>query len=76
MSASEGSFADFLDAAGLGTVDFKSDITATGVVPNFDPSKYISDANSSGGGGGGGGGSQKDKKKSSDEIERYHTIKK
>lgn len=75
MSASEGSFADFLDAAGLGTVDFKSDITATGVVPNFDPSKYISDANSSGGGGGG-GGSQKDKKKSSDEIERYHTIKK
>ena len=29
-----------------------------------------------GGGGGGGGGSQKDKKKSSDEIERYHTIKK
>lgn len=76
MSASEGSFADFLDAAGLGTVDFKSDITATGVVPDFNPSKYISDANSSGGGGGGGGGSQKDKKKSSDEIERYHTIKK
>lgn len=31
---------------------------------------------SGGGGGGGGGGSQKDKKKSSDEIERYHTIKK
>lgn len=31
---------------------------------------------SSGGGGGGGGGSQKDKKKASDEIERYHTIKK
>lgn len=76
MSASEGSFADFLDAAGLGTVDFKSDITATGVVPDFNPSKYISDANSSGGGGGGGGGSQKDKKKASDEIERYHTIKK
>ena len=76
MSASEGSFADFLDAAGLGTVDFKSDITATGVVPDFNPGKYISDANSSGGGGGGGGGSQKDKKKSSDEIERYHTIKK
>lgn len=76
MSASEGSFADFLDAAGLGTVDFKSDITATGVVPDFNPSKYISDANSSGGGGGGGGGSQKDKKKSSDEIERYHVVKK
>lgn len=31
---------------------------------------------SGGGGGGGGGGSQKDKKKASDEIERYHTIKK
>lgn len=31
---------------------------------------------SGGGGGGGGGGSQKDKKKPSDEIERYHTIKK
>lgn len=31
---------------------------------------------SGGGGGGGGGGSQKDKKKSSDEIGRYHTIKK
>lgn len=31
---------------------------------------------SGGGGGGGGGGSQKDKKKSSDEIERYHIIKK
>ena len=76
MSASGSDFADFLEAAGLGTVDFTSDITATGVVPNFDPSKYISDANSSGGGGGGGGGSQKDKKKSSDEIERYHTIKK
>lgn len=76
MAASEGDFADFLKAAGLGEVDFTSDITATGTVPNFDPSKYISDANSSGGGGGGGGGSQKDKKKSSDEIERYHTIKK
>lgn len=74
MSASEGSFADFLEAAGLGTVDFESDITATGVVPDFNPGKYISDANSSGGGGG--GGSKKDKKKSSDEIERYHTIKK
>lgn len=76
MSASGSNFADFLEAAGLGTVDFTSDITATGVVPNFNPSKYISDANSSGGGGGGGGGSQKDKKKASDEIERYHTIKK
>ena len=76
MSASKGNFADFLEAAGLGTVDFTSDITATGVVPDFNPSKYISDANSSGGGGGGGGGSQKDKKKASDEIERYHTIKK
>lgn len=76
MSASEGSFANFLDAAGLGTVNFESGITATGVVPDFNPGKYISDANSSGGGGGGGGGSQKDKKKSSDEIERYHTIKK
>lgn len=31
---------------------------------------------SGGGGGGGGGGSQKEQKKSSDEIERYHTIKK
>lgn len=77
MSASGSNFADFLEAAGLGTVDFTSDITATGVVPNFNPSKYISDANSSGGGGGGGGGgSQKDKKKSSDEIERYHVVKK
>lgn len=76
MSASKGNFADFLEAAGLGTVDFTSDITATGVVPDFNPSKYISDANSSGGGGGGGGGSKKDKKKSSDEIERYHAIKK
>lgn len=76
MSASEGKFTDFMEAAGLDTVSFTGDVTATGVVPNFDPSKYISDANSSGGGGGGGGGSQKDKKKSSDEIERYHTIKK
>lgn len=76
MSASKGKFTDFMEAAGLDTVNFESDVTATGVVPNFDPSKYISDANSSGGGGGGGGGSQKDKKKSSDEIERYHTIKK
>lgn len=74
MSASEGSFADFLKTAGLNTENFKSDITATGVVPNFNPSKYISDANSSGGGGG--GGSKKDKKKSTDEIERYHAIKK
>lgn len=76
MSASKGKFTDFMEAAGLDTVNFESDVTATGVVPNFNPSKYISDANSSGGGGGGGGGSQKDKKKSSDEIERYHTIKK
>ena len=30
----------------------------------------------SSGGGGGGGGSQKDKKKASDEIERYHVVKK
>ena len=76
MSASGDTFANFMNAAGLGPVDFTGDVTATGVVPNFDPSKYISDANSSGGGGGGGGGSQKDKKKASDEIERYHTIKK
>lgn len=76
MSASKDTFAKFMEAAGLDTVNFQSNVTATGVVPNFDPSKYISDANSSGGGGGGGGGSQKDKKKSSDEIERYHTIKK
>lgn len=76
MSNSGDSFADFMKAAGLATVDFTSDVTATGTVPNFNPGKYISDANSSGGGGGGGGGSQKDKKKSSDEIERYHTIKK
>ena len=74
MSASGDDFAKFLQTAGLGTVDFTSDITATGVVPDFNPSKYISDANSSGGGGG--GGSKKDKKKSSDEIERYHAIKK
>lgn len=78
MSASTDDFNTFMqNAAGLGTVNFTSDVTATGVVPDFNPSKYISDANSSGGGGGGGGGgSQKDKKKSSDEIERYHTIKK
>lgn len=76
MSASKDTFDKFMEAAGLDTVNFTGDVTATGVVPNFDPSKYISDANSSGGGGGGGGGSQKDKKKASDEIERYHTIKK
>lgn len=82
MSASGSSFADFMAAASgaagspMKVEDFQSNVTATGVVPNFDPSKYISDANSSGGGGGGGGGSQKDKKKASDEIERYHTIKK
>lgn len=74
MSASGDTFAKFLDAAGLGEVNFESGITATGVVPDFNPGKYISDANSSGGGGG--GGSKKDKKKSSDEIERYHAIKK
>lgn len=76
MSASKDTFDKFMETAGLDTVNFTGDVTATGVVPNFDPSKYISDANSSGGGGGGGGGSQKDKKKASDEIERYHTIKK
>ena len=83
MSASGSSFADFMaaasDAAGspMEVKDFQSNVTATGTVPDFNPGKYISDANSSGGGGGGGGGgSQKDKKKSSDEIERYHTIKK
>lgn len=76
MAASGDTFANFMEAAGLTTANFTGDVTATGVVPNFDPSKYISDANSSGGGGGGGGGSQKDKKKASDEIERYHTIKK
>lgn len=80
MSASEGNFADFMkaasDAAGspMEVKDFQSNVTATGVVPDFNPGKYISDANSSGGGGG--GGSKKDKKKSSDEIERYHAIKK
>lgn len=83
MSASGSSFANFMaaasDAAGspMEVKDFQSNVTATGTVPDFNPGKYISDANSSGGGGGGGGGgSQKDKKKSSDEIERYHTIKK
>lgn len=82
MSASGDTFAEFMEAASgaagspMKVKDFQSNVTATGTVPNFDPSKYISDANSSGGGGGGGGGSQKDKKKSSDEIERYHTIKK
>lgn len=74
MSASKDTFAKFMEAAGLDEVNFQSNVTATGVVPNFNPSKYISDANSSGGGGG--GGSKKDKKKSSDEIERYHAIKK
>lgn len=74
MSASGDDFAKFLQTAGLDEVDFTSDITATGTVPNFNPGKYISDANSSGGGGG--GGSKKDKKKASDEIERYHAIKK
>ena len=80
MSASGSSFADFMAAASgaagspMKVEDFQSNVTATGVVPDFNPGKYISDANSSGGGGG--GGSQKDKKKSSDEIERYHTIKK
>lgn len=73
MSASGDDFAKFLQTAGLDEVDFTSDITATGTVPNFNPGKYISDANSSGGGGG--GGSKKDKKKASDEIERYHAIK-
>lgn len=82
MSASGSSFADFMAAASgaagspMKVEDFQSNVTATGVVPDFNPGKYLSDANSSGGGGGGGGGSQKDKKKSSDEIERYHTIKK
>lgn len=74
MSASGDDFAKFLQTAGLDEVDFTSDITATGTIPNFNPGKYISDANSSGGGGG--GGSKKDKKKASDEIERYHAIKK
>lgn len=82
MADSGDDFANFMKAASgaagspMKVEDFQSNVTATGTVPNFDPSKYISDANSSGGGGGGGGGSQKDKKKSSDEIERYHTIKK
>lgn len=80
MSNSGDSFADFMAAASgaagspMKVEDFQSNVTATGVVPDFNPSKYISDANSSGGGGG--GGSKKDKKKSSDEIERYHAIKK
>lgn len=47
---------------------------------DFSNAKYNggSGGKSSGGGGGGGGGgsSQKDKKKSSDEIERYHVVKK
>lgn len=82
MSASGSDFANFMAAASgaagspMEVEDFQSNVTATGVVPDFNPGKYLSDANSSGGGGGGGGGSQKDKKKSSDEIERYHTIKK
>lgn len=44
--------------------------------PSSGGAGLVSGGKSSGGGGGGGGGSQKDKKKSSDEIERYHTIKK
>lgn len=82
MSGSNDTFAKFMESASAAAgspmteASFTSNVTATGVVPDFNPSKYISDANSSGGGGGGGGGSQKDKKKSSDEIERYHTIKK
>lgn len=76
MAGSADDFNTFMQAASLTKADFTSNITATGVVPDFNPSKYISNANSSGGGGGGGGGSQKDKKKSSDEIERYHVIKK
>lgn len=82
MSGSDDTFAKFMESASAAAgspmteASFKSNVTATGVVPDFNPSKYISDANSSGGGGGGGGGSQKDKKKSSDEIERYHVIKK
>lgn len=45
--------------------------------PSSSGAGLVSGGKSSGsGGGGGGGGSQKDKKKSSDEIERYHTIKK
>lgn len=50
------------------------DITVT--PPSSGGAGLVSGGKSSGGGGGGGGGSQKDKKKSSDEIERYHTIKK
>lgn len=83
MSGSNDTFAKFMESASAAAgspmteASFTSNVTATGTVPDFNPSKYISDANSSGGGGGGGGGgSQKDKKKSSDEIERYHTIKK
>ncbi len=44
--------------------------------PSSGGAGLVSGGKSSGGGGGGGGGSQKDKKKASDEIERYHTIKK
>lgn len=44
--------------------------------PSSGGAGLVSGGKSSGGGGGGGGSSQKDKKKSSDEIERYHTIKK
>lgn len=44
--------------------------------PSSGGAGLVSGGKSSGGGGGGGGGSQKDKKKSSDEIERYHVIKK
>lgn len=76
MAGSADDFNTFMQAASLTEADFTSNVTATGVVPDFNPSKYLSNANSSGGGGGGGGGSQKDKKKSSDEIERYHVIKK
>lgn len=82
MSGSNDTFAKFMESASAAAgspmteASFTSNVTATGVVPDFNPSKYISDTNSSGGGGGGGGGSQKDKKKASDEIERYHTIKK
>lgn len=76
MAGSADDFNTFMQAASLTKADFTSNVTATGVVPDFNPSKYLSNANSSGGGGGGGGGSQKDKKKSSDEIERYHVIKK
>lgn len=45
---------------------------------DFSNAKYNggSGGKSSGGGGGGGGSSQKDKKKPSDEIERYHVVKK